>query len=306
MGCWNNNIYKGIYFIEQWAFMAINIKTFFDQDTATFTHVVSEPSTQKCAIIDSVLDYDQYSGRTKTKSADQIISYINEEKLSVEWILDTHIHADHITASRYLKEKLGGKIGIGSRIKEVLALWVPIFHTEKDTPLDASQFDHLFEDGEVFKLGNVDIKVLHTPGHTPACSSYLVEDAIFVGDTIFMPDIGTARTDFPGGSAANLYDSVKKILSLPKDTRIFMCHDYPPEGRDITYVTTVKEQKEKNILIRENILKDEFIKIRNKRDEGKAVPKLLLPSIQANLRAGTFGLSEDNNVKYIKIPIDKI
>lgn len=286
--------------------MTINIKTFFDTDTATFTHIVSDPSTQKCAIIDSVLDYDQYSGRTKTKSADQVIAYINEQNLSVEWILDTHIHADHITASHYLKEKLGGKIGIGAKIKEVLALWVPIFNTNNDTNLDASQFDHLFEDGEIFKLGNLDVKVIHTPGHTPACSSYLIEDAIFVGDTIFMPDIGTARTDFPGGSAATLYDSAKKILSLQDSTRIFMCHDYPPEGRNLAWITTVKEQKEKNILIHDSISKEEYIALRNKRDEGKAVPKLLLPSIQANLRAGTFGLPEDNNVRYIKIPIDKI
>ena len=286
--------------------MTINIKTFFDPDTATFTHVVSDPSTQKSAIIDSVLDYDLYSGRTKTNSADQVMAYINEEKLSVEWILETHIHADHITASHYLKEKLGGKIGIGSKIKDVLALWVPIFNTNKDTNLDASQFDHLFEDGEVFKLGNIDVTVLHTPGHTPACSSYLMEDAVFIGDTIFMPDIGTARTDFPGGSAEILYDSVKKILSLPHETRIFMCHDYPPEGRNVTWVSSVKEQKEKNILIHNGISKQEYVTARNQRDYGKTVPKLLLPSIQANLRAGTFGEPEDNNIRYIKIPIDKI
>lgn len=286
--------------------MTIYIKTFFDPDTATFTHVVSDPSTQKCAIIDSVLDYDQYSGRTNTKSVDQVMDYINEEKLSVEWILDTHIHADHITASHYLKEKLGGKIGIGSKIKDVLALWVPIFNTNKDTPLDASQFDHLFEDGEVFKLGNMDVKVLHTPGHTPACSSYLIEDAVFVGDTIFMPDIGTARTDFPGGSAANLYDSVKKILSLPDETRIFMCHDYPPEGRDVAWIATVKEQKQRIVLLHDGISKEQYVAVRNKRDEGKAVPKLLLPSIQANLRAGAFGEPEDNNIRYIKIPVNKI
>jgi glyoxylase-like metal-dependent hydrolase (beta-lactamase superfamily II) len=172
--------------------------------------------------------------------------------------------------------------------------------------LDASKFDHLFEDGEVFKLGNMDVKVLHTPGHTPACSSYLIEDAIFVGDTIFMPDIGTARTDFPGGSASSLYDSVKKILSLPDETRIFMCHDYPPQGRDVAWLATVKEQKEKNVLLHDGISKEEYVAVRNKRDEGKAVPKLLLPSIQANLRAGTFGEPEDNNVRYIKIPVDKI
>ncbi|MCP5369371.1 MAG: MBL fold metallo-hydrolase [Rickettsiaceae bacterium] len=286
--------------------MSINIKTFFDSNTATFTHIVSDPTSGKAAIIDSVLDYDQYSGRTSTKSAEQVITYVKNHKFSVEWILDTHIHADHITASHYLKEKLGGKIGIGTKIKDVLALWVPIFNTAKDTNLDASQFDHLFEDGEIFKLGNIDVKVMHTPGHTPACSSYLIEDAIFVGDTIFMPDIGTARTDFPGGSSATMYDSINKILNLPEDTRIFMCHDYPPEGRDIAWMTTVKEQKAKNVLIREGISKDEYISVRNKRDEGKAVPKLLLPSIQANLRAGTFGNPEENNVRYIKIPVDKI
>jgi len=286
--------------------MAIVIKTFFDQDTATFTHIVSDPSTNKAAIIDSVLDYDQYSGRTSTKSADQVIAYIKEHNYIVEWILDTHIHADHITASHHLKERLGGKIGIGAKIKDVLKLWVPIFNTAKDTNLDASQFDHLFEDGEVFKIGNVDVKVLHTPGHTPSCSSYLIEDTIFVGDTIFMPDIGTARTDFPGGSAATMYDSVRKILSLPESTRIFMCHDYPLEGRDIRWVVTVKDQKEKNILVHEGISKDDYVTLRNKRDEGKAAPKLLFPSVQANLRAGTFGAPEENNVRYIKIPVDKI
>lgn len=286
--------------------MTVNIKTFFDPDTATFTHIVSDPSTNIAAIIDSVLDYDQYSGRTNTKSADLVIDYLKEHNLSIEWILDTHIHADHITASHYLKEKLGGKIGIGAKIKDVLALWVPIFNTEKDTKLDASQFDHLFEDGEIFKIGNIDVKVMHTPGHTPACSCYLVEDNIFVGDTIFMPDIGTARTDFPGGSAATQYESIQKILSLPSSTKIFLCHDYPPAGRELAWVSTVKEQKDNNILVHDGISKNEYINIRNDRDKGKAVPKLLLPSIQANLRTGTFGLPENNNIRYIKIPIDKI
>ena len=286
--------------------MAINIKTFFDQDTATFTHVVNDKSTNKAVIIDPVLNYDQYSGRISKTSANEVISYVQGHSLSVESLLETHIHADHITASHYLKEKLGGKIGIGNKIKDVLAFWIPIFNTNKDTKLDGSQFDKLFNDNEFITLGNVDIKVLHTPGHTPACSSYLIEDVIFVGDTIFMPDIGTARTDFPGGSANTMYDSIKKILSLPNETRIFMCHDYPLQGRDIAWVSTVKEQKERNILIHEGISKDEYIQTRNKRDRGKAVPKLLLPSLQTNLRAGTFGNPEDNNIKYIKIPIDKI
>lgn len=284
--------------------MTITIKTFFDSDTATFTHIVSDNSTNKAAIIDSVLDYDQYSGQTNTKSADQVIKYVLDNNLLVEWILDTHIHADHITAAYYLKQQLGGKTGIGLRIKEVLEFWIPIFNTAKDTNFDASQFDHLFADGEVFKLGNVDVKVIHTPGHTPACISYLIEDAIFIGDTLFMPDIGTARTDFPGGSASTMYDSVQKIFSLPAATRIFMCHDYPPESREVSCVITIGEQQEKNILLHAGVSKEEYVVVRNKRDEGKAVPKLLLPSIQANLRAGSFGAPEGNNVQYIKIPIN--
>ena len=286
--------------------MAIKIKNFFDQDTATFTYIVSDESSKKAAVVDSVLNYDQYSGRTSTKSADEVIKFITENVLTLEWILETHIHADHLTASQYLKEKLGGKIGMGSKIKEVLSFWVPIFNTAHDTPFNGMQFDQLFDDNEVIKLGNVSIKVLHTPGHTPACASYLIEDAIFVGDTIFMPDIGTARTDFPGGSAETMYDSVRRILCFPDNTRIFTCHDYPPEGRSVNYLSTVKEQKEKNILINEAISKSQYVEIRNKRDEGKAVPKLLLPSIQFNLRAGAFEKPEKNGVEYIKIPINKI
>lgn len=286
--------------------MTIDIKTFFDQDTATFTHVVSDRTTNKVAIIDSVLNYDQYSGKTNTQSANEIVAYIEQNQLRVEWILETHIHADHLTASHFLKEKLGGKIGIGSKIKEVLALWVPIFNTYRDTKLDASQFDKLFDDNETVKLGNMDIRIIHTPGHTPACASYLIEDAIFVGDTIFMPDIGTARTDFPGGSADTMYNSIQRILALPDSTRIFMCHDYPPEGRKECHLSTVKEQKEKNVLINTKISKTDYVQMRNKRDKGKAVPKLLLPSIQVNLRAGTFGEPEENQVSYIKIPVDKL
>lgn len=286
--------------------MPIDIRTFFDDETATFTHVVTDINTKQAAVIDSVLNYNQDAGRSSTKSADQVIAYIEANQLSVQWILETHIHADHLTASHYLKEKLGGKIAIGEKIKEVLSFWVPIFNTAHDTPLDASQFDVLFKDGEAFKLGDTKVKVMHTPGHTPACSSYLIEDAVFVGDTIFMPDIGTARTDFPGGSAEDLYESVKKILSLPDSTRIFLCHDYPPATRDVTWMVTVKEQKEKNILMHDGISKEVYVETRHKRDKGKAVPKLLLPSIQVNLRAGTFGEPEGNQVQYVKIPINKI
>lgn len=286
--------------------MTINIKTFFDSETSTFTYVISDAKTATAAIIDSVLNYDQYSGKSHTKSADEVISYVKASHLNLEWILETHIHADHLTASRYIKEKLGGKIGIGSRIKEVLQLWIPLFNTSRDTPVGASQFDQLFDDNEIIKLGETTIKVLHTPGHTPACSSYLVEDAIFVGDTIFMPNIGTARTDFPGGNAATMYDSIHRILSFPDSTRIFTCHDYPLQGKEEACMSTVSEQKQKNILINEKVSKEEYVKTRNKRDEGKAVPKLLLPSIQVNLRAGAFGHVEDNGTQYLKIPVNKI
>ena len=205
--------------------MSTTIQTFFDKDTATLTHIVSDIKTKKTAIIDPVLNYDLYSGKSHTQSADEIIAYIKKHNLDLQWILETHIHADHLTASHYLREKLGGKIGIGARIKDVLKLWVPIFNTSNDTPMDGSQFDCLFEDNEVISLGETSIKILYTPGHTPACASYLMGNVIFVGDTLFMPDVGTARTDFPGGSAQMLYDSIQRILSLPEDTKIYFCHN---------------------------------------------------------------------------------
>lgn len=286
--------------------MPITLKTFFDPETATFTYVVSDPKTLATAIIDSVLNYDQYSGRSSTKSADEVIEYVKQNNLKVDWVLDTHIHADHLTASRYLQEKLGGKTAIGSHIKHVLALWIPIFNTNQDTPLEATQFDHLLEDNQIIKLGDIDIKVLHTPGHTPCCASYLIEDVVFVGDLLFLPDVGSGRTDFPGGSAEKSYDSIRRILDLPGDTRIFSCHDYPPQGREPHSLSTVREQRQHNILINDGVSKEEYIKVRNGRDEGKPVPKLLLPSIQVNLRLGTFGKAEDNGVQYIKIPVDRI
>lgn len=286
--------------------MTVTIKTFFDQDTATFTHLVTDAETSATAIIDSVLNYDQASGRVSTISADQVISYIKDNKLKLEWILETHIHADHLTASSYIKGILGGKTGISSRIKDVLAYWVPVFNTNCDTPLDGTQFDVLFEDNHIFYLGNVAVKIWHTPGHTPACTSYLVENHVFVGDTLFMPDLGTARTDFPGGSAATMYDSIQRILSLPSDTNLYLCHDYPPVTREASYLTTVKEQKEKNQWILPAVSKENYIVARNQRDATLPVPKLLLPSIQVNLRLGSFGRYEANGVQYVKIPINKI
>lgn len=284
----------------------MKIEHFFDQNTSTFTYLVIDTTSNKCAIIDSVLDYDMNSGRVTTDSADQVIQHIKQNNLDLEWILETHAHADHLTASSYIKKALGGKIGIGEHIKKVLEFWVPLFNTGHDTKLDGSQFDHLFKDEEVFKIGSIEVKVIHTPGHTPACLSYLMEDAVFVGDTIFMPYVGTARTDFPGGSAKTLYQSIHKLFSLKDTTRIFTCHDYPPQGQDVKFMSTVAEQKLNNVMINENVSEEEYIIARNKKDEGKAVPRLLLPSIQVNIRAGDLGEKEDNGKNYIKIPINSI
>ncbi len=284
----------------------MKIQNFYDKDTATFTYVVSDEATRSCAIIDSVIGYDIFSGKTSNAPADVIIDYVVKNNLKVEWILETHVHADHITASRYLKEKLGGKIAIGEGIKEVIKFWAPLFNSEKDVPLDASHFDHLFKNDEVFSIGNLQVKVLHTPGHTPACICYLIEDSIFVGDTIFAPKIGTARTDFPGGSAQTLYRSIQKILSLPDETKIFIGHDYPEVGQEPQFLCTVLDQKKHNILINEKISEDEYVKTRNQRDVGKAVPKLLLPSIQVNICAGKFAAAENNGIQYIKIPLNRI
>ena len=284
----------------------MKIQHFYDKDTATFTYVLSDDDTKKCAIIDSVMGYDIFSGKTSNAPADLVIDYVTKQNLKVEWILETHAHADHLTASNYIKEKLGGKIAIGENIKEVIKFWAPIFNTTKDTPLDGSQFDHLFKDGEKFAIGNLEVTTMFTPGHTPACLSYLVEDCVFVGDTIFTPKMGTARTDFPGGSAKTLYCSIQKLLSLPNETKIFVGHDYPEEGMEPQFLCTVLDQKKNNILINETVSEAQYVEVRNKRDVGKAVPKLLLPSMQVNIRAGKFGLAEDNAVKYIKIPLNKI
>ncbi len=267
---------------------------------------MSDPETKSCAIIDSVHDFDLYSGRLYSQSADRVIAYIKELDLKVEWILDTHVHADHLSAASYLKDKLGGKIGIGEHIKKVLAHWIPIFNTGSDTASDGSQFDVLFSDGTEFKIGNLKVKVIHTPGHTPDSVSYYINDAIFVGDTLFMPYVGTARTDFPGGNAETLYRSIQKILALPEQTRIYTCHDYPPEGQEPSWESTVAEQKKNNLMINDAVTEQEFIAARNKKDFNKPVPKLLLPSIQVNLRAGKLGAFDTNQTQYVKIPINKI
>lgn len=281
----------------------MHIEVFYDQATAAFTYVVSDESSKHCAIIDSVHDYDMYSGQLSSRSSQRVIEYITKNKLQVEWILETHVHADHLTAASYLKEKLGGKIGIGADIKKVLSYWIPVFNNGSDTPADGSQFDVLFTDGMQFKIGNLDVTVMYTPGHTPDSVSYRIQDAVFVGDTLFMPKLGTARADFPGGGAAILYQSIQKLYTLPDNTRIFVCHDYPPAGQQATCESSVGEQKKKNVFINESVTEQDFIATRNKRDSTLTVPKLLLPSIQTNLRAGKLGMAEANDVCYMKIPV---
>ncbi len=281
----------------------MKVQNFFDKDTNTFTYILIDEDTNKCAILDSVLDYNQSSGEVTTDSADKIIDYIKDNKLELEWILESHIHADHLTASKYLKDKLGGKTAISSGIIEVLKTWIPIFNAASSIKADGSQFDKLFNDGDIFKIGNSKIEVVHTIGHTPACASYKFNDGIFVGDTIFAPNLGSARADFPGGDAKELYKSIKKILSLPDSTKIYLCHDYPKEGIEPKFSTTVGEENAENIMINNKVTEAEFIQKREARDKQLQTPKLLYPAIQVNLRAGDIPEPEANGVSYIKIPI---
>lgn len=282
------------------------VKTFFDEDTFTASHVVSDPATKKAAIIDSVLDFDPASGTTTTKSADEIIAYVRDNDLTVEWILETHVHADHLTAAPYLKEKLGGKTAIGDKIDVVQNTFAKVFNAENSFKRDGSQFDKLFADSETFKVGGIDAKAIHTPGHTPACSTIVIGDAGFVGDTLFMPDYGTARCDFPGGDARTLFRSIQKIFALPAETRLFMCHDYKAPGRDeYVWETTVAEEREKNIHVRDGVTEDEFVKMREARDKTLDMPRLILPSVQVNMRAGDMPPKEDNGVSYLKLPLNQ-
>lgn len=284
-----------------------DVMGFFDPETATWSYVVWDASLPEkpCAIIDSVLDFDLPSGRSATASADRIIRFVQENGMRTDWILETHIHADHLTASAYLKEKLGGKTAISKHILKVIETWEPVFNSANDTPKSGYQFDRLFDDDETFHIGTVLARIFHTPGHTPADTTYLVGDALFVGDAIFLPDVGTGRCDFPGGSAADSYDSTRKIFALPDDTRLFVGHDYPPQGRGPACMTTVGEQKKANVRVHEGVSREEYVGKRTADDAGKPVPKLLLPSIQVNLRAGKFGDAQ-NGVHYVKIPVDKI
>jgi glyoxylase-like metal-dependent hydrolase (beta-lactamase superfamily II) len=282
----------------------LEIKSFFDPGTWTFTYVVYEKPKTPCVVIDSVMNYDPKSGRIRSTSADEVIDFIQKNHLKLEWTLETHAHADHLSAAPYIQHQLGGKIAIGHHIQEVQKVFKGIFNLEPEFKVDGSQFDYLIEEGKNLEFGNLSIQPIFVPGHTPACMAYEIGDAIFVGDTLFMPDVGTARCDFPGGSAHTLYRSIQKILAYPDSTRLFMCHDYPPTSRPITYETTVVEQKKKNIHIHESISEEQFVEMRNKRDKTLEVPVLILPSIQINIRAGHRPPAENNGNSYLKIPLD--
>lgn len=280
------------------------IEPFFDLSTATITYVVYDEVAGHAAVIDSVLDYDPKSGRTGTASAGKVIDFVRKQQLTVEWILETHAHADHLSAARHLQRELGGKIAIGENIRTVQGVFRNIFNLEPGFRLDGSQFDHLFADDETFRIGKLQARVLFVPGHTPADMAYLVGDAAFVGDTLFMPDVGSARCDFPGGDAYKLYRSAHKLLSLPAETRLFMCHDYPPAGREPAWETTVAAQRAKNIHLHDGVSEQAFVGMRKARDATLGMPTLILPSIQVNIRAGDTPPAENNGVAYLKIPLN--
>jgi len=284
------------------------VLSFFDPDTFTGTHIVIDPESNSCAIVDSVLDYDPPTGRTSTASADKLIETIKSRGLQLELHIETHAHADHLSAAPYLQEQLGGKIVIGSDIIIVQETFGKIFNAESGFATDGSQFDQLYTDGDTYQIGNLQGRVIHTPGHTPACMTHIIGDAVFVGDTLFMPDYGTARCDFPGGDAATLYDSVQKIFALPDTTRVFLCHDYlPEEGRtEYALETTLGAEKRENIHIHQGISREEFIEMRTSRDATLDMPVLILPSVQVNIRAGHFPPEEDNGISYLKIPLNAL
>ncbi|HZJ96039.1 MAG TPA: MBL fold metallo-hydrolase [Thiopseudomonas sp.] len=283
------------------------VTSFFDPATYTYSYVVRDPSSQSCVIIDSVLDYDPASGRTETISADKIISFVKEQQLNVEWLLETHVHADHLSAAPYLQAQLGGQLAIGAQITTVQQVFGEIFNAEAQFARDGSQFDRLLNEGDSLNFGDLSVQVLHTPGHTPACLSYVIGDAVFVGDTLFMPDYGTARCDFPGGDAHRLYQSIQRLFELPDSTRVFLCHDYKAPGRDeYCNETTIAEQRQNNIHVREGITAEEFVAMRTARDATLDMPTLILPSVQVNMRAGELPPAEDNGVRYLKIPLNAL
>ncbi|AGW90137.1 MBL fold metallo-hydrolase [Cupriavidus sp. DF5525] len=282
------------------------IQPFFDPATWTVTYVVFQEGRSECAIIDSVLDYDPKAGRTSTANADKVVAFVRAHELRVEWILETHAHADHLSAAPYLKRHLGGQIAIGQNICNVQGVFKKLFNLGPEFRLDGSQFDHLFDDGATFAIGGLIGRAIHVPGHTPADMAYQIGDAVFVGDTLFMPDVGTARCDFPGGDAHELYRSIRKLLDLPSNTRLFMCHDYPPEGREPAWETTVRAQREGNIQVHDGVNEEQFVAMRQARDATLAMPTLLLPSVQVNIRAGELPPPDANGVRYLKIPLNVI
>ncbi|MBA4163234.1 MAG: MBL fold metallo-hydrolase [Erythrobacter sp.] len=283
------------------------IKGFFDEGTFTVTYVVHDRATNEAAVIDPVLDFDPASGRTSHTSADEVVEYVTSNNLKVSWLLETHAHADHLSAAPYLQQKLGGRIAIGEHITTVQRVFGQLFNAGDEFRRDGSDFDRLLADSDTFNIGNLPVKVLHVPGHTPACIAYVVGDAVFVGDTMFMPDYGTARVDFPGGDARQLYRSLRRILALPPDTRLFMCHDYLPSGRD-TYAweTTVKAEREGNIHAHDGVSEDDFVQMREARDATLEMPRLILPSVQVNMRAGHLPPADDNGIVYLKLPVNAV
>ena len=283
-----------------------NVNAFFDEATFTITYVVADPTTGRAAVVDPVLDFDPASGRTSTTSADKVIEFVKGENLEIDWILETHVHADHLSGTPYIREQLGGKTAIGANVTAVQKTFKGVFNL-KDLATDGSQFDHLFADDESFDIGAIAGRVIATPGHTPACITYVIGDAAFVGDTLFMPDFGSARTYFPGGDATQLYESVQKILSLPDETRLFMCHDYKAPGRDVyAWETSVAEQRASNIHINDTVSREAFVEMREGRDSQLGMPKLILPSLQVNLCAGRLPEPEDNDIRYLKIPLNAV
>jgi glyoxylase-like metal-dependent hydrolase (beta-lactamase superfamily II) len=291
-------------------YRTLKIEVDFDKATSTLSYIILDTETSQCAIVDSVLDFDPKSGRTSTASADRLIARVREAGATLEWILETHVHADHLSAAPYIKEQLGGKIAIGSHITTVQKTFGTLFNAGADFQRDGSQFDHLFADDESFHIGKLACRAIHTPGHTPACMTYVVSDgagtAAFVGDTLFMPDYGTARCDFPGGDARTLFRSIGKVLSLPEDTHLYMCHDYQPGGREMRFATTVADQRASNIHVHEGVTEDGFVSMRTERDATLDMPVLILPSVQVNMRAGHLPEQEDNGMRYLKIPLNAL
>ncbi|HET7396676.1 MAG TPA: MBL fold metallo-hydrolase [Gammaproteobacteria bacterium] len=291
--------------IESEGHHMVQIKSFFHQGSSTFSYLVSDTDTHHAALIDPVLDFDAAAGRTGTASAAAVVAYIRGAGLTLDWILETHAHADHLSAAQHIKQELGGRIAIGEGIRQVQQVFAKLFDVEAEVPADGSQFDHLFKDGETFQIGSLEVRVMATPGHTSDSLAYAIDDAVFTGDTLFMPDSGTARCDFPGGDAGMLYDSIQRMLALPPTTRMFLCHDYAPGGREYKNETTVADQKRDNIHVHDGISREEFIKLRTTRDGTLKVPALLLPAVQVNIRAGALPEPETNGMSYLKIPLNR-